>query len=562
MDTSRLERLRTLAESERSEIVLAAHRTMAVGAPRDVIVKKLRDHEARVPSALADEHLVGLTVGGHYTVKHIEATSFEGVPAIVMPFVRGIDLRALMAHARRYRVTLGAPLIDFVVRRVAMGITEVHRAFAALGAPLGGAHGAIRPSNVLLSTYGEVKVNDYASVRLVSSPAELSEPVAMPARGAKVRTTTPLGSLDARGLVALAIELAAVDAAIPESLHDTFVRDALGMCTRTLGRFEKAVSGALAGLVIDVLSDESTRPRVDRFVSGLDAEKWDVRGDLAARLGELVTVASSARADEPVELTPTSPAFFPDLIEEEASRGAARVVAMRAAPSTRAQTPLVTYEGGTHYDESDEMVEVEPKRVVDASEGFAAMVDTMRARASGLWVWSDGELTGEVYLRDGAPVSVRLELETDTSRPALFATEPSCRDKWLSIASQRAGAFAFYDTIHEVIEHGALVDNPLKLVEEAVRHRTRLGIEPAVASIELSLGLRVVDRELPSMLREYGSLAYERILAAIDLDARYESSEGERSSGVVFSASTELVVLWLFGVIEARPRPMRFAARV
>jgi serine/threonine-protein kinase len=103
-------------------------------------------HEARLAGRLSHRNLVavlGLGVD-------------EGVTYVVMEYVDGGDLAALMA-ARR----LPVPLALLVAEELALGLDYLHRAVDDRGLPLGLVHRDVSPSNVLVSRAGEVKLGDF-----------------------------------------------------------------------------------------------------------------------------------------------------------------------------------------------------------------------------------------------------------------------------------------------------------------------------------------------------------------------------------------------------------------
>ena len=82
---------------------------------------------------------------------------------LAMEFVEGADLRVLLRRIRPKKVPVAIALA--VTVEVLRGLSYAHRAMDSEGHPLGIVHGDISPSNVLISTEGEVKIIDFGIAR-------------------------------------------------------------------------------------------------------------------------------------------------------------------------------------------------------------------------------------------------------------------------------------------------------------------------------------------------------------------------------------------------------------
>jgi len=532
-------RIRTIASGRRSEIVLAHDLEVSAGSPREVVLKRLPGARRAIDAAL-QQHLVGMNVAGVHSVRHLGITSFEGEPAIVMPYVRGVHLGELLAFHQRHRMTLGKTLIDFIIRRVAFGLHEVHRAFTNVGATVGGSHGDVSPENVLLSIYGEVKITDYASVHLVR-PSDVHE-----RNGSRlVIEAGASASFDERAVAALAVRLGAVDADISAPLVDRFVDDATNLSSTALKRLEATLSEGLFDVAIRTLSGRTrSGAPFASFTAALDGEAWDLGGALTRRLGERVADASAAKTEACDDNVATEPVR---MVADACDFEIAHAVVGAAAAASRLPTGRIVYEAGASETEAD-LVEIQATLTVPGAEGFRALLAAINTRVTGLWVWSNGDRGGEVYLADGVPKSLRFDVEPSNADGLL--REATCRERWLALTCQTEGEFALYENIDVVLGHSAFIDTPLRLVEEAVRHRIRIGLETTCATLEHAFALRLRTQRMPWLIEEYGSIAYDRIIDSIAREPSEPERAGERSSGVAIHASAELVILHLMGVIE------------
>ncbi|KFE71113.1 protein kinase domain-containing protein [Hyalangium minutum] len=85
----------------------------------------------------------------------------RGQHYMVMEFVDGENLRTLQRAAANQQVPLGLREVCFIVQQVAEGLAYAHEKLDASGRPLNIIHRDINPSNVMVSSAGEVKLADF-----------------------------------------------------------------------------------------------------------------------------------------------------------------------------------------------------------------------------------------------------------------------------------------------------------------------------------------------------------------------------------------------------------------
>jgi hypothetical protein len=84
---------------------------------------------------------------------------------IVMEYVRGDDLAGLLERVEAGGARLDVAASVYVAREVARALDYAHRRVDPAGRPLGLVHGDVKPSNILLSVEGEVKLADFGIAR-------------------------------------------------------------------------------------------------------------------------------------------------------------------------------------------------------------------------------------------------------------------------------------------------------------------------------------------------------------------------------------------------------------
>ncbi|WP_395854096.1 protein kinase [Cystobacter fuscus] len=169
MATYRL--IRKLAVGGMAEVFLAKV-VGAEGCDKSVAVKRI------LPSMARDREFVELflrearlTVCLQHpnVVQVLDLGALEGQYYMVMEWVEGENLRALQRGAAARGLLLGLREVCFIVQQLAEGLAYAHGRVDAAGRPLHIIHRDVNPSNVLVSSRGEVKLADFGIAKALNA---------------------------------------------------------------------------------------------------------------------------------------------------------------------------------------------------------------------------------------------------------------------------------------------------------------------------------------------------------------------------------------------------------
>jgi serine/threonine protein kinase len=159
----RYEILSPLASGGMAELFLA-RATGLGGFAKRVVVKAIRPELATDPAyvqMLMDEARIASTLEHSNIVQVLDADVVDGFVFLVMEYLRGRHLGALVARARDRGERLPLEGAVAILRGIAAGLDHAHGKIGDDGQPLGIVHRDVSPSNVIVTFDGAVKVIDF-----------------------------------------------------------------------------------------------------------------------------------------------------------------------------------------------------------------------------------------------------------------------------------------------------------------------------------------------------------------------------------------------------------------
>ncbi len=175
--------------------VFRGESTSLAGFKRQVAIKRVLPHlasnekfirmfldEARLSARLTHANIVQV-----FDIGHVENTYF-----IVMEFIDGVNLKAVVEYVRTHKKPFPLPLAVHIMIKVCEGLQYAHEATDTDNKNLNIVHRDISPPNVLISKKGEVKIVDFGLAKAAHS-VEKTEPGVVKGKFSYLAPETAMG---------------------------------------------------------------------------------------------------------------------------------------------------------------------------------------------------------------------------------------------------------------------------------------------------------------------------------------------------------------------------------
>jgi serine/threonine-protein kinase len=168
--------LKRLASGGMAEVFVAESAGIE-GFKKQVAIKRVLPQLSKKEQFIAmflDEARLSAHLSHSNVVSVFDIGVGDGTYFIVMEYVDGADLKAVVDHAKKVSRRIPVEAATYVATRICQGLAYAHE-LKSEGKPLQIIHRDITPANVLITRYGEVKIVDFglakASSQLAASDA-------------------------------------------------------------------------------------------------------------------------------------------------------------------------------------------------------------------------------------------------------------------------------------------------------------------------------------------------------------------------------------------------------
>jgi serine/threonine protein kinase len=171
------------------------------GFKKQVAIKRVLPHLAQNKNFIAmflDEARLGARLNHANIVTVFDIGAADNTYFIVMEFVDGCNLKAVIEHFRQLGRRLPVKECVFMCMEACRGLSYAHELEDEDGAPLNIVHRDISPPNILLSKRGEVKVTDFGLAK-ATTQLEKTDPGVVKGKFSYLSPEAALGEgVDAR----------------------------------------------------------------------------------------------------------------------------------------------------------------------------------------------------------------------------------------------------------------------------------------------------------------------------------------------------------------------------
>jgi serine/threonine-protein kinase len=148
------------------------------GFKKKVAIKRVLPHLAerkKFISMFLDEARLGAHLSHSNCVQVFDIGVGDNTYFIVMEFVDGADLKAIIELLRKARRPFPTSQAVYITTKICEGLAYAHELVDEAGRPLSIIHRDVSPPNVLITKHGEVKIVDFGLAK-ASTQLERSEP--------------------------------------------------------------------------------------------------------------------------------------------------------------------------------------------------------------------------------------------------------------------------------------------------------------------------------------------------------------------------------------------------
>jgi eukaryotic-like serine/threonine-protein kinase len=352
--------LKRLASGGMAEVFVAESASIE-GFRKQVAIKRVLPQlskKAQFIEMFLDEARLSAHLSHSNVVSVFDIGVGDGSYFIVMEYVDGADLKAVMDYTKKVGQPIPVEAGVYVATRICQGLSYAHE-LKSDGKPLQIIHRDITPANVLITRYGEVKIVDFGLAKASSQLAASDQGVIKGKFGYLAPETVMEKTVDQRvDVFAVGIILWEMLAGRRLFLGDTdfqtvrLVRDAV---IPSLTQFNRAVTPELDAIVKKALARDPDARYLNAHDLGRDLVRFLFRYGRPVSDDDVAQLVRSAMGgnDKPVDGTKKIADMidlmlleFRSLTKEDSEKPVGQSLFPEATLNFRSQPPAADGEGG------------------------------------------------------------------------------------------------------------------------------------------------------------------------------------------------------------------------
>ncbi|MFM7199170.1 MAG: protein kinase domain-containing protein [Myxococcota bacterium] len=159
--------LEKIGQGGMAEVFYALSRGQG-GFTKEVALKRVLAHLGEDPDfvkSFFDEARLGGLLNHHHIVQTLEFGQEQGIHYLAMEYVHGVTLRQVINYHNKNGQPIPPAIVVELLLQLFDGLRYAHKAEDEYGNPLNMVHRDLKPTNILVSNFGAIKIADFGIAR-------------------------------------------------------------------------------------------------------------------------------------------------------------------------------------------------------------------------------------------------------------------------------------------------------------------------------------------------------------------------------------------------------------
>lgn len=159
--------LEKIGQGGMAEVFYALSRGQG-GFTKEVALKRVLAHLGEDPDfvkSFFDEARLGGLLNHHHIVQTLEFGQEQGIHYLAMEYVHGVTLRQVINYHNKQGQPIPPAIVVELLLQLFDGLRYAHKAEDEYGNPLNMVHRDLKPTNILVSNFGAIKIADFGIAR-------------------------------------------------------------------------------------------------------------------------------------------------------------------------------------------------------------------------------------------------------------------------------------------------------------------------------------------------------------------------------------------------------------